>query len=158
MKKIQNKAKIIRVSRIIRHLLFAGVVLWSIGIPLVVGQCLFGHPTVTGWDRMNLQVSAPVVMIIELAANFRLFRFFDRLQRGYLFDAETVANLHAAGQWCVLLWLAEVYHTELRHWIFSDEMSWAAGLGVFFAGIVLIFFAWLLKEAQGLQEEQELTV
>jgi len=35
-------------------------------------------------------------------------------------------------------------------------MSW--GSGSMLAGMALVFVAWLLKEAQGLQEEQELTV
>jgi hypothetical protein len=35
-------------------------------------------------------------------------------------------------------------------------MVWDSG-GLF-AGLILIFVAWLLKEAQELQEEQELTV
>ncbi|HXR03541.1 MAG TPA: hypothetical protein VN836_02405 [Verrucomicrobiae bacterium] len=41
MKNFQNKAKIVKVSKIIRHILFAGLVLWiGIGIPIVLLQAV----------------------------------------------------------------------------------------------------------------------
>ena len=66
-----------------------------------------------------------------------------------------------------MLWLYDVLFHEVRLGFFQISDDWnAADLGIFnivnfgslFAGLVLVFVAWLLKEAQELQEEQELTV
>ena len=158
MKTFQNKNKIVKVSTVIRHVLFAGVVLWCIGIPVVLWQCFAHRPEITGWERLSLQASFLLVMVLQLAANYRLFRFFDRLRDGHLFDATTVSHLHAAGKWCVCLWFYEVYHSLIRSGIVPASVEETWNMSVLFAGLALIFFAWLLKEAQGLQEEQELTV
>lgn len=158
MKSLQNKVKIIKVSKVIRLFLFVGVVLWSLAIPMALAQCLFKQPVVSGWERLNLQSSFLLIVVIQLAANLRLYRFFDRLQRGFFFDATTVAHLNIAGQWCVLLWLLELFHAEVRSQSLQEAASYAGSLSILFVGLILIFFAWLLKEAQGLQEEQELTV
>ncbi len=158
MKNFQNKNKIIKVSNIIRHILFAGVVLWAIGIPVVLLQCFLKEPLITGWERLSLQASFLLVMVFQMAVNFCLFRFFDRLRRDHLFDAGTVSHLHAAGKWCIGLWILQMYHAFVRAGIFPSASAEILNASVLFAGLILIFFAWLLKEAQGLQEEQELTV
>ena len=158
MKNFQNKIRIIKVSKIIRHILFAGVVLWAIGIPIVFLNCLLKTPTVTGLTRLNLQGGFLLVMLFQLLANFQLFRFFDRLQRGFLFDKTTVGHLKVAGQWFVVLWFYEVFHAILNSQIHVESTGWIWNPSTLFAGLILIFFAWLLKEAQDLQEEQELTV
>ena len=53
-------------------------------------------------------------------------------------------------------WLFEVLYYEIGHGVFRISDAWNSG-GIF-AGLALIFVAWILKEAQELQEEQELTV
>jgi hypothetical protein len=88
--------------------------------------------------------------------NLKLFRFFDRLKDGHLFDAPTVGNLDAAGKWWIALWLYEGLFFVIGNQFFQSKMAWNSG-GLF-VGLTLIFVAWLLKEAQELQEEQELTV
>ena len=158
MKNFQNKTKIVKVSKIIRAILFAGVVLWVIVIPVVLLQTILVAPVVSGMARWNLQCSFLAMMVFQLIVNLRLFRFFDRLKNGYLFDALTVGHLMAAGQWCIVLWLYEVLNAAIRREVLSDSTGWMWNPSVLFAGLILIFFAWLLKEAQGLQEEHELTV
>jgi hypothetical protein len=91
-----------------------------------------------------------------LIVNLKLFRFFDRLKNGHLFDAQTVGNLAAAGKWWIVFWLFEGLFNQIGNEFFQMKMIWDSG-GLF-AGLTLIFVAWLLKEAQELQEEQELTV
>src|SRR5665213_1644181 len=127
MKNFQNKAKIVKVSKIIRTILFAGLVSW-----------------------MALLAS------FGLIVNLKLFRFFDRLKNGHLFDAQTVGYLGAAGKWWIALWLYQGLFYGLGQEYYQLKMAWDSG-GLF-AGLILIFVAWLLKEAQELQEEQELTV
>jgi hypothetical protein len=96
-------------------------------------------------------------MVFCLIVNLKLFRFFDRLKNGHLFDAQTVGNLDGAGRWWIALWLFESLFYAIGHEYFQMASTAYFG-GGFFAGLTLIFVAWLLKEAQELQEEQALTV
>jgi hypothetical protein len=159
MKNYQNKAKIVRVSKIIRNILFAGLVVWIIGIPAVLIQVI---PVITLWSRVvpasrYLQCGTPLLMVLCLIVNLKLFRFFDRLKNGHLFDAKTVGNLDDAGRWWVALWFIETLFYGIGHEFFQMTNKWDFS-GNLFAGMTLIFVAWLLKEAQELQQEQELTV
>ncbi|HAO79976.1 MAG TPA: hypothetical protein DCQ92_13600 [Verrucomicrobia subdivision 3 bacterium] len=157
MKNFQNKAKIIKVSKIIRHILFAGLVLWiGIGIPTVLLQAVKLWNQIGNSATLYLQGGVAILLALSFVVNLKLFRFFDRLKNGYLFDAKTVGNLDAAGKWWIVLWLFEVLFYEIGHGVFQISDAWNSG-GLF-AGLTLIFVAWLLKEAQELQEEQELTV
>jgi hypothetical protein len=158
MKNFPNQAKIIKVSTVIRHVLFAGVVLWAIGIPVELLKIILVTPAVSGVARWNLQGSFLLVMGFQLIVNFRLFRFFDRLKVGHLFDAVTVGHLASAGRWCIVLWLYEVLNAVIRREVLMDAPREIWNPAVLFVGLILIFFAWLLREAQGLQEEQALTV
>jgi len=160
MKNFQNKAKIARVSKIIRNFLFAGLVLWIIAVPATL------FPLVTLWNLQTahlryLQFGPPLLGVSRLIVNLKLFRFFDRLKNGHLFDAKTVGNLDGAGRWCVALWFFQGLYCEIGRDFFQMTNAWDFGgssSGFFVAGLTLIFVAWLLKEAQELQEEQELTV
>jgi hypothetical protein len=157
MKNFQNKAKIVKVSKIIRHILFAGLVLWiGIGIPTVLLQAVKLWNQIGNSATLYLQGGVAILLALSFVVNLKLFRFFDRLKNGYLFDAKTVENLDAAGKWWIVLWLFEVLFYEIGHGVFQISDAWNSG-GLF-AGLTLIFVAWLLKEAQELQEEQELTV
>jgi hypothetical protein len=161
MKNFQNKTKIVRASKIIRYFLFAGLVLWIIGIPVAlftsaVSLSLWGRPGVTPGSLYS-HCGLPLLAVFCLIVNLKLFRFFDRLKNGHLFDAQTVGNLDGAGRWWIALWLFESLFYGIGHEFF--QLTNAPYFdGGFFAGLTLIFVAWLLKEAQGLQEEQELTV
>jgi hypothetical protein len=164
MKNFQNQAKIVKVSKVIRHILFAGLVLWAVGIPVVLFQAI------VWWNKSTIPATPYLTWGLLLLIGFRfivnlkLFRFFDRLKDGHLFDAQTVGNLDAAGKWWIVLWLYDVLFHEVRLGVFQISDDWnpisldILSFGSLFAGLVLIFVAWLLKEAQGLQEEQELTV
>jgi hypothetical protein len=159
MKNFQNKANIVRVSKIIRHFLFAGLVLWIIGIPVVlfpVAVSLWNRLGLTSGSRY-LQCGLPLLMAFCLIVNLKLFRFFDRLKNGFLFDAQTVGNLDGAGRWWIALWFFESLFYGIGHKLFPMTIAPYFGSG-FFAGLTLIFVAWLLKEAQELQDEQALTV
>jgi hypothetical protein len=159
MKNIQNKANIIRVSKIIRSFLFAGLILWIVGIPAVLfpaAVSLWGRLGVTSGSRY-LQCGLPLLMVFCLIVNLKLFRFFDRLKNGHLFDSQTVKNLDDAGRWWVALWFFEILFYAIGHKVFQMTNAPDFGGGLF-AGLTLIFVAWLLKEAQELQQEQELTV
>jgi len=160
MKKFQNKAKIVKVSTIIRNVLFAGLVLWIVAIPVCLGALLIpiiALPKEEIYSSTTYTMCGMVLLAsLGLVVNLKLFRFFDRLKNGYLFDAQTVGNLGAAGKWWIVLWIFEGLFYQIGNKLFQLKMVWDSG-GLF-AGLILIFVAWLLKEAQELQEEQELTV
>ena len=157
MKNFQNKTKIIKVSKVIRSILFAGLALWIAGgIPIILVQSFNLWKSIGGRATLYLQGGVVVLIIFSFVVNLCLFRFFDRLKNGHLFDAKTVGNLDAAGKWWIVLWLLEFLFYQIGHEVFNISNGW--GFSNLFAGLTLVFVAWLLKEAQELQEEQELTV
>jgi hypothetical protein len=159
MKNFQNKAKIIKVSKILRAILKTGLVLWIISMPVALGgffiPIIFHTNTATDAETYKT-IGNLLIMPFAFTVNLYLFKFFDRLKNGHLFDAQTVGNLDSAGKWWIVLWLFEGLFSQIGNEVFQMKAVWDSG-GLF-AGLVLIFVAWLLKEAQELQEEQELTV
>jgi len=159
MKNFQNKANIVRVSKIIRNILFVGLVVWIIGIPVVLIPAIaslwrgFGATPASRY----LEFGTPLALTLCLMINLKLFRFFDQLKNGHLFDVSTVRNLDKAGRWWVALWFFESVFYGIGHEFFQFTNSWDFSGGLF-TGLTLIFVAWLLKEAQELQSEQDLTV
>lgn len=160
MKNFQNKAKIIKVSKILRSILRIGLFLWVFAM---LGSFTAWLIPVIALPKEKIHSSATYAMCgmtlmaaFGLIVNLKLFRFFDRLKNGHLFDAQTVGNLGAAGKWWIVFWLFEGLFYQIGNELFQMKMVWDAG-GLF-AGLAFIFVAWLLKEAQELQEEQELTV
>jgi hypothetical protein len=160
MKNFQNKAKIIKVSKILRSILRIGLFLWVVAmlgsitaflIPMIMLPKENVHPSMT-YTMCGLTLMSALGWVV----NLKLFRFFDRLNNGHLFDAQTVGNLDGAGKWWIVFWIFEGVFYQIGHETFQMKMVWDSG-GLF-AGLMLIFVAWLLKEAQELQEEQELTV
>jgi hypothetical protein len=82
--------------------------------------------------------------------------FFNRLKDGELFDAKTVRYLEAAGRWWMGYWVADFMFCLVgKNW-FGTTMAFS--FGQLFTSLIVIFMARLLKEAQGMQEEQALTV
>jgi hypothetical protein len=58
-----------------------------------------------------------------------------------------------------VLWLYNLVFYQIRSGVFQIVDQWnPQNPETLFAGLVIVFIAWLWKEAQGLQEEQELTV
>ena len=162
MKNFQNKAKIIQVSKILRAVLFGGLVLWIVAILTFLFDLIFPMFFVPK-DKLYASTifipgSMALLAALGLVVNLRLFGFFDRLKNGHLFDAQTVGYLDAAGKWWIVFWLFEGLIFEIGDHFFQSRMTASWGFGGLFAGLALLFVAWLLKEAQELQEEQELTV
>jgi hypothetical protein len=162
MKNFQNKAKIIKVSKILRSIAFAGLVLWGIMIPVSLAvplPLLF----VKGLSFPPTQFLIIPMFGFAFMTNLKIFRFFDRLKNGCFFDAQTVGNLNAAANWWLVLWLYEAvfYVLMQRPWENSHDFSlyhFPPDAGGLFAALTLKFVAWFFREAQDLQEEQELTV
>lgn len=160
MKNFQNKAKIVKVSKILRIILLFGLFLWIFAFFASLLPFFFVFIFPRGQELYPIQTYAQCGSALEtlfgFIVNLKLFRFFDRLKDGHLFDAKTVGNLDAAGKWWIVFWLYEGLFYGIRTLVFQVKMTW--DFGSFFAALTLIFVAWLLKEAQELQEEQELTV
>ncbi len=96
---------------------------------------------------------------------WNIWIFFRRLKNGNIFDAPTVGRLMTAGKWK----LAEVIISCVMWAIFSSDGSypWWSGHQIYgyldqisrlWTPLMIIFVAWLLREGQNLEEEQELTV
>ena len=159
MKNFQNKTKIIKVSKVLRNLLFAGLCLWIFAAFASLAPFTFYlYPGATKLYPIQAYAwsGSALMCVFYFMVNLKLFRFFERLMNGCLFDLQTVNYLAAAGKWCIGLWCYNGLFYGIRYLCFQVKMTW--DFSVLFSALTLIFVAWLLKEAQGLQEEQELTV
>jgi Protein of unknown function (DUF2975) len=159
MKNFQNKTKIIKVSKVIRTVLYAGLALWifaffaslaPFSIYIFQGGLGFHPIQIYAWSGSAL------MCVFYFMINLKLFRFFERLKNGCQFDVQTVGYLDAAGKWWIALWLYDGLFYGIRTLCFQVKMTW--DFGSLFSALTLIFVAWLLHEAQELQAEQELTV
>ena len=160
MKNFQNKTKIVKVSKVIRNILFAGLILWILATLIFLLDLVFPIaflPKEKIYSQLAIEMCGMTLLAsLGLVVNLKLFKFFDRLKNGFLFDAKTVGNLDSAGKWWIAFWLFEGLFYQIGNEFFEMKAIWDSG-GLF-AGLTLIFVAWLLKEAQELQEEQDLTV
>ena len=164
MKNFQNKTNIIRVSKILRSFSRIGLFLWMLAI-LVFFTSFLIPIYVLPKGAGHLHLDPPLIywicgkvscVLFGFIINLKLFKFFDRLKDGHLFDALTIGYLNAAGRWWILFWFIQTFIYSIGRAIIPT----IPGLGTWnsgglFAGLALIFAAWLLKEAQ---EESELTV
>ena len=171
MKNFQNKAKIIKVSKILRNIAFAGLVLWGIMVPMSFALAILTPILLQNNQKLSTSTHAFLFMmflavpvyLFAFLTNLKIFRFFDRLKSGCFFDAQTVGNLNAAANWWLVLWIYEVvfYVLMQRPWENPHDFSFyhfPPDVGGLFAALTLKFVAWFFREAQELQEEHELTV
>jgi len=161
MKNFQNKARIIKASTALRTIAFAGLVIWAFTIVVLLGTAIV-LPLI--WKQQfhsSVSLFLPVpTLLFAFMANLKIFRFFNRLKNGCFFDAQTVGNLDAAGTWWLMMWLYQLVWLMVQQSLADklDVSRLPVDWGWLFAGLTLKLFAWLFREAQGLQEEQELTV
>ncbi len=156
MKNFQNKAKIIKVSKVIHSILFVALVLWVIDFIVELTRISWRAWPVSTSHFM--QGSIIIKVICHFIAFVCLFRFFGRLKNGYLFDGQAISQLASAGKWLLAQWLFEVLFGTYGSLVFGIGIISLMNLDSLLAGLTLVCGAWLLKEAQELQEEQELTV
>jgi hypothetical protein len=158
MKNFLNKAKIVKVSKIFRIIFLVGMIL------CVLGLFLDFAATIVVWTKSANppgEIYRHIIWfpedLLSFMAALNLFRFFSRLKDGHLFDAPTVKSLEVAGKW----WVAGgVFHTifhSIEALVFHTCSIPLTGGGIF-SGLIILFMAWLFREAQELQEEQDLTV
>lgn len=117
------------------------------------------HSTFWFWFKLPFST-------LECIASINLWIFFSRLKAGHIFDALTVRRLSTAGK-CMLAGAVYVYIFDFlpllleipttNGWV---ELGDATGslVGNLTGAIAIILVAWLLREGQTLEEEQELTV
>lgn len=162
MKNIQNQARIIKASTALRTIAFAGLVLWAFTIVTLLGNAIVPPLIWKQHFHFSLSLFLPLpTLLFTFLANLNIFRFFNRLKNGCFFDAQTVGNLDAAGTWWLMMWLYQIVWLVLKQSLHADKVDWSQvpiDWGWLFAGLTLKLFAWLFREAQELQEEQELTV
>jgi hypothetical protein len=163
MKNFQNKSKIVKVSTILRNISFASLIILGLAIPVSLVTAIL-PPLFSKQISFSLIQILPIpVFIFSFITNLKIFRFFDRLKNGFFFDAQTVGNLNAAANWWLVLWLYEMVSYVLiqQSWANPNDFSFhhfSPDLGGLFAAMILKFVSWFFREAQGLHEEQELTV
>jgi hypothetical protein len=158
MKNYQNKTKIIKVSKIFRIIFLVGMILCILGLLLD-----FAATYIVSTKSTNPpgEIYRHIIFFPEDLLSFmvalNLFRFFTRLKDEHLFDAPTVKSLEAAGKWWLAGGIFHIIFHSIEALMFHTCAIPLTGGGIF-SGLIIIFMAWLFREAQELQEEQELTV
>jgi Protein of unknown function (DUF2975) len=150
--------RIIKVSKFLRAVLLAALIVQTIGLLAFVIVVPIVAMTVGLKSQVAFQnccALADLPFAFMLTLNF--FRFFTRLKDGRLFDSQTVRYLETAGKWWILLGVMQIILGAFEVYIFTPQNLIVSGNGIV-AGLIVFFIAWLLREAQELQEEQELTV
>jgi hypothetical protein len=156
MKNFQNKDRIVKVSIQLRAVAQMALYFWTLGLGLGLFRGITSL-THDGNARALYMVGLGAVeMILFIVISLNFFRFFDRLKNGELFDAKTVGHLQRAGQWWLGGWILNFAAAIIGNQWLGTNLPF--GFGQLFASLTIIFVAWLLKEAQQLQEEQQLTV
>ena len=150
------------VSKILRNIAFAGLVIWGIMIPLSLAAAI-PISIIKGFSFSLTQFLVIPMFVFAFITNLKLFRFLERLKNGCFFDAQTVGYLNAAANWWLVLWLYEVVQYILMQQPWNNPhdfglYNFPPDLGGLFAALTLKFVAWFFREAQDLHEEQELTV
>ena len=157
MKNIKNKTRIIKVSKVLRTILLIGLILQIIGfvcLPIVILTApATGLKSPVVFENCVGLAVLPFAFLVTL--NF--FRLFDRLKAGQLFDSQTVKFLETAGKWWIVLGVVQIICGALKVWLFRPDTVIVSGNAIV-GGLAVYFIAWFFREAQELQEEQELTV
>ena len=162
MKNFQNKAKIIKVSKILQAIAFAGLILWGISIIASVVTGILTPLLVPNLGFSTAHLLEIPLFVFVFITNLKVLRFLDRLKSGCFFDSQTVGYLNTAANWWLLVWLYEVMQYVLMQqpWNNLHDFSlhhFPPDAGGLFAALTLKFVAWFFREAQELQEEQDLT-
>jgi len=169
MRNFENKEKIAQVSRVFEFLCGACVLFWGfLGIEsaYAVFSWFLNAAFYSASARPNLNAwfwYGTLATGIEVLVWWNLYRFFGRLAGGCLFDRLTVQRLAVAGKLKLASWgfawvpflVATVrtgFYWPGKSWMGMGEMGGLTG------AVAILFMAWLLREGQSLQEEQELTV
>jgi Protein of unknown function (DUF2975) len=146
------------VSKVLRAILFAGLIVQTVGILAFVIIASLAAMSVGLRSHLAFQnCSALANLPFGFMVTLNFFRFFDRLKNGRLFDSQTVRYLEIAGKWWIILGIVQIILGVLEVYLFSSKNIIVSGNGIV-AGLIIFFVAWLFREAQELQEEQELTV
>jgi hypothetical protein len=151
-------SRIKTVSKVLRSILLAGLIVQSAGmlaavIVVPVAAVTVGLKSHVTFQNCSMLATLPFGFMVTL--NF--FRFFTRLKDGHLFDWQTVRYLETAGKWWIVLGLLQIISGLVEVCLFSPRNIIVSGDGIV-AGLIVFFVAWFFREAQELQEEQALTV
>lgn len=153
MSRIQN------VSAFVRVLILASLVIE--GACMVAGLVVIGNVLLHFSKIQSQEVFSDCTGFLLLPMAFMLtlnfFRLFGQLKDGRLFELQTIKYLETAGKWWIALAVIQAIFQILHGFIFSNSKIVFTGNGIF-GGLVVFFIAWVLREAQELKEEQELTV
>ena len=154
--------RIQKASKFVRTVLLAALILqgagFVLGFPAIVLPYvfhLFAHafPSQAGYTNCSSVLALPFAFMLTLY----FFRLFSRFKEGRLFDAQTVGYLETAGKWWIVLGVVQIILQSVGACVFHPLDITISGNGIV-AGLIVFFVGWVFREAQELQEEQELIV
>lgn len=151
-------SRIKAVSKVLRAILLAALIVQATGIlaAVIVVPVAAANAGLTS-HVFFLNCSMLAILPFGFMVTLNFFRFFTRLKDGRLFDAPTVRYLETAGKWWIVLGVVQILTGLGEVYLFSPRGFTVSGDAIV-AGLIVFFVAWFFREAQELQEEQELTV
>jgi hypothetical protein len=99
----------------------------------------------------NILALVLVKVGLDLAAAAALFALFNLYRRGILFSARNVLYIRFQGYYLLLGYMVDY---QIQSTLRDMDLSTMPVL----AGLMIIFFAWIMDEGRKIQEEQALTV
>ena len=156
MDRIQKASKFVRAVLLVALILQGvAIVLGFLTIVLYVLHLALAHafPSQAGFTNCSSVLALPFTFMLTLY----FFRLFSRFKEGRLFDAQTVGYLETAGKWWIVLGIVQIILQSVGACVFHPLDITISGNGIV-AGLMVFFIGWVFREAQELQEEQELTV
>src|ERR1700744_5727357 len=122
MKNFQTKTKIVKVSEALRILLLCGFIVWGFAF----FACLMPWLRLKPYGAIQAYVWSGVLLqpVFGFIVNLKLFQFFNRLKKGFLFDAQTVGYFSAAGNWWLIYWIYQTLFLGGRTLFFGVAMNW----------------------------------
>jgi len=161
----RNKAKLIKVAAVLCSISVVGLIIWILSIAVGLGDAVLPLLFAKQAAFALRSVTTIPMCVLAFGANLHIYRFFKRLKKGNLFDARTVGALNSASNWWIAIWLYEMACWSFGHGLTDHATATSSifsgiplDVGLLFGGLTLKFFAWLLREAQELQEEHGLTI
>jgi hypothetical protein len=151
-------SRIKTVSKVLRAILLAALIVQAAGMLAAVIVVPIAAVTVGLKSHVTFQnCSMLAILPFGFMVTLNFFRFFTRLKDGRLFDSQTVRHLETAGKWWIVLGAVQLLSGLMEVCLFPNGNIIVSGDAIV-AGLIVFFVAWFFREAQELQEEQELTV
>ena len=147
------------VSGIVRLLFLMALVIEGLGMAasLIAFPYVVSHFAKFGMRVVFDDCSGFSVLPLAFVVTLHLYRFFNRLRNGCLFDWQTVRHLECAGKWWIALGVVQIIVQSVEASTLNPNNFIITGGSGIVAGMTVFFIAWVFRAGMKLKNDQELT-